>query len=607
MVIRSIERTAVRLHILLFVLIAAHLFLAFMLWRIQVAHGHLYAQDELRQSVRRVQLPGMRGRIYDRQGRIVVDNRPGYGIAMYLEEIRRPGPWARTIDHVEQIIQDLSEELDTPPQVSREDIQAHVRRRLPLPLMAWRDVDERIMARWAEQSSLRPGVDLTVDAVRVYPYGAVGAHLLGYVGRAEAVQDPGEPFHYYLPDVEGKSGIEAFLDSYLRGRPGGELLRVDAVGYRHHLLGRRDPEPGDDIQLTIDLEIQRIATEVLGNRPGSIVVLDPRNGDVLAMVSAPGYDPNLFVPSISAYEWRKLVDDPRRPMINRAVAGRYVPGSIFKPVVALAALQSGRASPDMVFHCPGHFDLGNTRFHCWLRRGHGDLNMRQALERSCNVYFYRLALQSGYDHIYGMGMALGLGRETGVELNHEVRGLLPNDAWKRRVHQDAWRDGDTCNLAIGQGPIVVTPIQMAVMVSAIANGGQVVHPRLVKGIKAHEEEHFHMREVQTPRTLAWPENAIEAVRGGMFDAIMSPSGTGRRARVSGVEMAGKTGTAEYGPPDAGLKYAWIIGFAPYRDPRYAFVIVVDSGVSGGETAAPMLRDLMSGIRDYEAGAGGPGT
>ncbi len=600
MVGNTLEREAIRIYIVAAVMIMALGFLGLMLWRIQVSHGHQYAQDELRQNVRRVQLPGMRGRIFDRHERIIVDNRPDYRISIYLEEIRQPGPWSQTIDYVEHLIHELSHELAVPVEVSRDEIRAHIRRRLPLPFPAWRDVDELTMARWAERVARVPGVDLTAGAVRVYPYGDVGAHLLGYVGRADAVQDEVEPFHYYLPDMEGKSGLERHLDHELRGRSGGELLRVDVVGYRHQVLGTRDPEPGRDVQLTIDMEIQRIAADVLGDRNGSIVVLDPRNGDVVAMTSSPGFDPNIFVPSISREDWQGLMQNPGNPLINRAVTGRYVPGSIYKPVVAVAALQNDTASPDAEIHCPGYFDLGAARFRCWLRTGHGRLNMRQALERSCNVYFYRVALQIGYDAIYGMSIAMGLGQKTGIDLDNELGGLIPNDAWKRRVYNDAWRDGDTCNVAIGQGPVIVTPLQMAVVAGAVANGGKIVSPRIVMGSKANEEESFQVENSRAVRDLDWSRQTVQTVRGGMYDAVMSQYGTGRRARVAGMEIGGKTGTAEYGSKDDNLKHAWMIGFAPYNEPRYAVAIVVDSGDSGGETAAPMLRDLMDGVLDYES-------
>jgi len=584
-----------RIRLVLGAMLACFLLLVGALWRIQVARGQEYQKNLVRQSVRRIRIPGMRGRIFDRQGRILADDAPSYCLAIYLEELRRPGPWKKTVDRVMELIEKLSGILELPPQLSRRDVERHIHRRLPLPLIAWRNLDERAMARWAERGLFIPGADIYTEATRRYPYGRSACHVLGYVGRASPAGDDGGYYHYYLPEMEGRAGVEKHFDELLRGRAGGRLVRVDVAGFRHDDLGFRAPQAGADLKLALDVEIQQAAEEALGESDGAVVILDPRNGDVLALASSPGFDPNGFVPAISSADWARLIGNPHKPLMNRALAGRYAPGSTFKPVVALAALENGRASPSTRFNCPGYFMVGKHRFLCWYTRGHGMLDMRGALEHSCNVYFYQLGLKCGYPAIFHMAAALGLGRRTGIALDYERAGLLPDDAWKRRVYGDAWRDGDTCNASIGQGPILVTPLQMAVVVAAIANGGRVYRPRLLLGVRKPGSKTFETVAPEMVNDLHFSRRALSVVREGMYAVVMSATGTGRRARVPGLEIAGKTGTAEYGRKGSGLKYGWMIAYAPYRNPRYAVAMVIERAQSGGATTAPRIALLFKRI------------
>jgi len=594
-----LDSELVRIRIVLAGMIAAFLLLAAGLWRVQVAKGERYQEDLVRQSVRRVRLPGIRGRILDRQGRVLADNRPSYCIALYLEELRRPGGWSRTIDRVELLTDRLAQVLEIPRAVAREEIATHIRKRLPLPLLAWRDVNSDVLARFAERASGVPGVDIHVEALRTYPYGELACHVLGYVGRAEFVQDEDVPYHYYLPEMAGHSGVERKMDGVLRGEAGGRLLRVDVSGFRHEDLAQRDPKSGSDVVLSLDLRVQRAAEDALGGNPGSVVVIDPNTGDVLAMVNRPAFDPNRFVPAISQAEWDALVRDESNPLLNRAVAGAYPPGSTFKPVVALAALENNLATPNTAFDCPGYFDLGNARFRCWTRGRHGLLTMHDAIQYSCNVYFYRLGMQCGHDAIYHMAAALGFGKETGITLSHEVAGLLPSDGWMRRVYGHGWRAGDTCNFSIGQGSLLVTPLQLALAISAIANGGHLYQPRLVTAVK--DPASGDVREIppQLAHELHWSETSIRTVREGMRDVVMAPRGTGRLAYLEGLTYAGKTGTAEYGKKEEGKKRGWMVAFAPYDQPRYAVAMLMEEAMTGGVTVAPRMRDLMAKLFNLE--------
>mgnify|MGYP001158017054 FL=1 len=600
----AIESGAFRIRILLVLMLVLCALLGVMLWKIQVAHGHDYVQDLDRQSVRRIRLPAMRGTIVDRSGAALVENEPSYAVAVYIEELRQPG--VNVVDAAEALIRRLGELLQLPVDVTRDDIANHYRKRLPLPFIVWKNLSEETLARWAELAAGIPGADIYWEGLRHYPHGQTASHVLGYVGRASLTGREEEPYHYYLPEWEGKSGIEQSMDDVLRGRAGGKLIRVDVAGYKHADLGGLDPEAGSDLMLTLDLHIQKLAEEALEGHNGAMVVMDPRNGEVLAMASAPAFDPNNFVPAISHELWAGLRENPAKPMVNRAVAGNYPPGSIFKPVVAMAALESGKIRPGQRFNCPGYMMLGKARFNCWHKPGHGEIELRKAIEQSCNVYFYDLGLMCGHEPIVHMAYALGLGRKTGVEMSYERAGLVPDDSWKRRTFSDGWRDGDTCNMSIGQGALLVSPLQMAVVASALANGGFVYAPHLVRGVRRNGDEKYRPVQPRLVNDLHWSSDALRTVRGGMFDVVMAPTGTGRKAGVPGIEVAGKTGTAEYGPKGSGLKYGWMIAFAPYENPRYAVAVVVEEAYSGGVTAAPLVSRLLGGIFRPAAGEGGAG-
>lgn len=552
------------------------------LWRLQVVRTSEFSSSLDHQSIRRVRLPGIRGKIYDRRGEVLADNRPQYCLAIYSEELRQRGRWSRTVDKIDQVIDELALVLGVDREVSRDDIARHVQRRLPLPFLAWRGLNEASMARWAESQQTFAGVDIYVEPERVYPQQGIATHVIGYVGRADPSAMGDNPYHYYLPEMSGREGIERSVDERLRGRAGGRLIRVDASGFKYEEKGELEPVAGEDIRLTLDLRIQAFAENILSNDLGAVVVMDPRQGEVLALASAPTYPVSALE---SRREWQAILQDPSRPLLNRAISGQYPPGSVFKPVVAITGLVHDRVNPNDTVNCPGYFQLGRQTFRCWLRRGHGPLNMRKAIEQSCNPYFCEIGLKIEYKRIYHMASSIGFGHRTGIELAGEARGLLPNDEWKRRERGDSWRPGDTCNVCMGQGALLVTPLQMAVFVSAVANGGKIYRPHLILDPDADSDSYLLQQMAWTPRQLA-------VIRGGMYDVIHEPSGTGKRALVGGIKMAGKTGTAQYGD---GKKHTWMILYAPYDSPRYAVAMIVEDAVSGGFTVAPRIRTLMEYI------------
>lgn len=582
-----------RLRGLLALALLAFSVLEISLWRLQVSRGPDYRRDLARQSVRRVRVPGPRGCIYDRRGRLLAGNRPSHGLAIYLEELRPQRRGQPLIPRILVMMDDVAAVIGLPPQVDTNDLRAHIQRRLPLPLVAWRNLSETAIARWAEMGSRISGVDLYTEPVRVYPAGHTASHVIGYVGRADLTAVEEEPYHYHLTDIAGAAGLEKVYDHLLRGRAGVRLVRVDAAGYRYQDLGGTEPSAGSDLRLTLDLDLQTAAEAALGDHAGAIVALDPHDGAILAMASRPDYDPGQFVPSISAADWTRLQQDPMRPLFNRAVAGAYAPGSTFKPLVAIAAMQHSRITPTTVHLCPGFLSLGNARFRCWDTLGHGPLDLARAIRYSCNVYFFHAGMAAGPEMIAATARAVGLGRATGVDLDHEAAGLVPDPAWKRRVWRDAWRDGDTCNLSIGQGPITATPLQMAVLAAALANGGRRVRPHLLLASRPAGADEFQPARFAAPEPLGWPPNAHELMVRAMRDVVMADDGTGRRMRVAGFELAGKTGTAEYGPKREGRKRGWMIAFGPLPRPRIAVAMVVEDAVSGGTTVAPRLQQFFA--------------
>ena len=581
-----------RIYLLMGGMVIAFLVLGISLWRLQVAKVSQFENRQQIQSLRRVRLPGIRGKIYDRNGLCLADNRPVYSIALFLEDVRRAGPWSRTIDRAMEVIGQVSKVTGLKPAIDRESIWKHIRRRLPLPLALWSDVGIVPMARLAELGDDIPGVDIDTQATRIYPYGAYTSHLLGYVGRADLdAMNEEENYSYYLPEMTGRAGLEKHFDSFLRGDAGGMLVQIDVSGYRHGELAHLAPKSGGDLRLTLDMEVQLLAHKALGAHHGAVVVLDPNNGDVLAMLSAPGFDANRFVPYINTADWKALSESGDKPLLNRAVAGVYPPGSIFKPLVGLAAAKVNPAALHTVYDSPAVFQIGSRTVHTV---GHGEVDMRAALKYSANVYFFKTALACGPEAIIQQALAAGLGQKTGVEVDFENGGTIPDQQWQKD-NRTGWSDGDTCNLAIGQGYVAVTPIQMASVTATIANGGYRYRPRLLQAYRKPGTETYVLNEGNRIGKIDWSEAALAVVRNGMHDVIMEKDGTGHRAAVEGLDFAGKTGTAEYGVKGEGNKQTWMIAFAPFDNPQYAVAMLIEDGDSGGITVGPCMKVLMEGL------------
>jgi len=456
-----------------------------------------------------------------------------------------------------------------------------------------------------------PGTDIDVGEVRTYPYGIVTSHILGYVGTAsekdvQNSEDDDDNDVLAIPGFRiGKIGIEKQYDSELRGEAGDVQMEVNARGSVVRELARNDPEGGHDLTLSLDIGLQQYVQQRLAQQPGaSAVIMDVDTGAIRALVSQPGFDPNLFTYGISQEDWEQLNNDEHSPMLNKAVTGVYAPGSTIKPVMALAGLESGIVSPSERVFCPGYYDLGTYRFHCWKHGGHGHVNMHEAIAGSCDTYFYDLGHRIGIDRIQGMMRRFGFGQKLGIDMPHERAGFVPSRTWKLATKRQTWQQGETLIAAIGQGYMLSTPLQLATMAARIANGGHAVVPRIVAAIGGKPAE------IVKAGPLGIDPRHLEIVQAGMSAVVNENIGTAYAARImkAGMEMAGKTGTAQVrriseaereegvtandALPWKERDHALFAGFAPIEAPRFAVSVVIEHGGSGGHAAAPIARDIM---------------
>lgn len=589
--------------------------------RVQLLRGGHYTEREAQQSLRRIRIPAVRGEIHDRNGVVLARNRPSYDVAIYLEQLTGASKRRDVVQAARHTLQALSQSVNKPVGLTERDVRIHYAVRRPMPLTVWRDLGTSELAAFAERAAILPAVDLIVNPVREYPLATAAAHVVGYVNRDRPASDVDalEQYYYYQPDLVGKQGVERTWDAWLRGEPGGRTIRVGPSGATVEVVAEKPPQRGHTVVLTLDARIQRLAEEAftsapVGERPlrGAVVVMDVTNGEVLALVSWPAFDPNLFNPGRPAGQVEALFQDAARPLFNRAIGGLYAPGSTFKPVTLLAALESGRGRLNEISHCSGALTVGNRSFGCWRREGHGPVDGLTAMRVSCDVWFYQRGLATGVDNIERVARWFGLGQPTGVDVGIEPAGLVPTPAWKRRERGDRWWDGDTAQLAIGQSFLLATPMQMTVMAAALANGGTVWRPFVVKRVLSPTGAVVQETRPQVRWRVPASTTHFEWVRRSLWDAVRLPDGTAHRATVPGVSVAGKTGTAEFDLYEDGqrrrINRAWFIGFAPYEQPRYAVTVLVEEAVSGGHTAAPVAGRIFAGLfgRQYAAVSGGGG-
>jgi penicillin-binding protein 2 len=583
--------------------------LAGRLYQLQVLQSDRYQMlaDENRINLRL--LPPPRGRILDRFGVPLAVNRENYRVLLVAEDAQNRAD-SRGI---EGTLDALGAIITLGPKERQRILREIHKRRGFVPVTIREDLDWAEVAQIEVNAPELPGVTIDVGQSREYPYADTLAHILGYVAPVSERELTGDPL-LELPGFHiGKNGIEKIYDLRLRGKAGNSQVEVNAVGRIIRELKRNEGKPGDDIRLAIDFGLQDFAVRRLEKEiSASAVVVDTKNGDVLAMASVPSYDPNEFTTGLSSKTWRRLVRDPLSPLTNKAISGQYAPGSTFKMVVALAALESGIGADHAVV-CRGVIRLGNQRFHCWKRGGHGRLVMEQALQQSCDIYFYDLAARVGVNRIGRMARRFGLGGSLGIDIPGERGGLIPSREWKLAAKGERWQKGETLITGIGQGYVLATPLQLAVMTARLANGFKAITPRLLRGSRAAgagEGDGEETDAIPDFKSLDIPEAALGVVRRGMISVTNSRRGTAYRARIKepGMEMAGKTGTSQVvritrrERENRVLKnrerewrerdHALFVGYAPINDPRYAVAVIVEHGGGGSKVAAPVARDIL---------------
>jgi penicillin-binding protein 2 len=543
----------------------------------------------------------LRGRILDRWGEELATNRLSYRISIIQEQ---------TTDTLQTLLR-LGQLIPVSDDRIERVLKQSKRSRSFLPVTVAENLTWEEFARVNAKLADLPGVYPDAGQSRFYPHSTDFTLLVGYVGPVtenELLDLPEDPA-FLLPEFRmGKRGLERVFNDELRGSPGSRRVEVNALGREIRELNRDDGMAGQDLRLTVDRELQQFAMQRLGEQSASAVVMDIHTGEIVVMASAPGFDGNEFNHGISHENWQGLLADPRNPLLNKAVQGRFPPGSTFKMIVAMAALEQGIISPGHTAHCNGKLPFGDHTFHCWKRGGHGTVDLNGALEQSCDVYFYKLAKRLDVDAIAEMAHRFGLGEITGLEIDGEEPGLVPSREWKRQKFGEKWHTGETLNTSIGQGYLLATPLQLAVMTSRIANGGVGVKPTLRK-----QDPLLADQLVAQPGDIGVSERALNAAQKGMISVMEGPRGTARRSqlRVDGHRMAGKTGTAQvrriskrereegvrkdYEKPWVERDHALFVAYAPIDNPAYAVAIVVEHGGGGSSVAAPIAHDVMAEV------------
>ncbi len=574
------------------------------LWYLQVIKGSEYRRLSENNRIRIRENPADRGMIVDRKGRILAQNRPSFEVYLVPEDLKG-NP---------EVLRVLSEMLKIVPDEIKEKLQS--KRRPPFkPVKIKSDIDWNQLALLESNRVHLPGLIVDVRPRRTYSYGDLASHLIGYLGEVDENElKQAKDFSYRMGALVGKYGIEYRWENDLRGVDGGRQVEVDAMGRELKPLQSVASSPGNNLVLTIDFDLQKVAEEAFEDKNGALIAMDPRSGRILAMVSKPAFDPDIFARSISPEEWKALMENPSHPLQNKGIQGQYPPGSVFKIVTAIAGLESGTITPDTLLPCAGSFTYGNRNFRCWKEGGHGPLSLHRALVESCDVYFYQLGLKLGVDKIAHYAKEFGLGKTTGIPLPHEKSGIVPSTSWKAKRLGVPWYSGETVSLSVGQGYLNATPIQLLSLISAVANGGKLYAPRVVERVENIFGKTLREYSLQETGRVQVSEEALRMVREALMGAVNEPHGTGGACALKEVKVAGKTGTAQvvkmaqdFRKGDTNrlpLKFrdhAWFVAYAPFEDPRISIVVLVEHGGFGGAVAAPIAKKVIEKFMAIESG------
>jgi len=569
--------------------VAVFLFLLTGFWDLQVRNPAVYQERAMENSIKSIPVLAPRGKILDRDGRVIVDNHSSFSLYLSRENLK--------MDHLRPIAEGLDLDYDSLVARVRRFQSRGAPQYEPIPIKEELTPSELAFVESHNDANTFPELEVIHVQHRLYPRDGLAAHVIGYVGEiSEAELNTPEFANFHQGDVIGKDGIERQYNDILMGVDGQRRVEVDSFGNERRVLDDKEAIPGKSLQLTIDLDLQAVAELTLENRRGAVVALDPRNGEVLAMVSRPAFDPNLFAGRIRSKDWKELLDNPDHPLLNRAIQAQDAPGSTFKPIMALAGLETGAIDDNFRVNCGGGASFYGRYFKCWGK--HGSVDVHSGLVHSCDTFFYNVGNRLGIDRIAEYAEMVGYGHKTGIDLPHEAEGVVPSSRWKIRNFREKWYPGETISVAIGQGATTVTPLQMAVAIGGIAIGGHWYQPHLVK-------EAANLIPVRTAQLN--PEN-VRTVINGMYGVVNEAGGTGGRARLPGIEVCGKTGTAQLASNQVlkGTSFgathkdnAWFVGFAPRDNPEIVVAALFEGG-EHGQLAAPIVRDVLKAYFDKKA-------
>jgi len=557
------------------------------LWQLQIRDGVYYQELARDNRTRSIVLEPARGLLFDRDGELLANNIPSFQLYLSLEDVQdRDVLLSKLPEYLDVNVPAISEKLAT-------------KRRGRIKIKNGLTLKEAALIE-SHRMEL-PGVVIQPEYQRNYPLGTYASHVIGYVGEISEAQLKDQEFlDVQAGRIIGQYGVERTLDTHLLGETGRKVIEVDAFGYPKRSLSIQPPLAGDDLYLTLDIRLQRLAEDLLGEESGAIVALDPWNGDVLALASQPGFNPNDLSGGISPQAWQQLLQDSRNPLTNRAIQGQYPPGSTFKIVMAATLLETKTMNAGDSISCQGTFPFGRRVFRDWKRGGHGSVDLTKALAESCDVYFYKAGNQLGIDPIANYSRKFGLGAKTGIALSSEQSGLVPSTEWKKKKRGEPWYPGETISIAIGQGFLSVTPIQMAKVVGIVATNGRVVQPRLLKAVRLRRTGNLREEPTPTTQQLTLSPSTFSTIKEGL--AAVVTRGTAKRAQSDMVSIAGKTGTAqvvalkdEDDKSETAKKHrdhAWFVAFAPVEQPKIAVAVIVEHMGHGGSAAAPLAKTLI---------------
>ena len=595
----SSENVRKKIKIYVILVVVSFVCLWMRVWYLQVLKGEDFMGRSEENRIRKVSLPAYRGTIKDRNGETLVNVRPSFNLYVTPEDAK----------DLPNSLAFLSAKFEIDGDKLKEDISQS---RPFKNVLIKRDISRQEVAYVEENKMRLPGIHIKVEPLRSYVYKDLAAHILGYLGEVSKEKLKNSAYSKYaLGDMIGRNGLEDIYEFNLKGEKGFKEVEVDVSGRELKTLRKLPPESGDSLVLTLDVRVQKKLEEWMDEISkedpveGSVVVMKVQTGEIIAMVSKPSFDPNLFAAGISRTKWNGLLRDGKHPLQNRAIDGQYPPGSTYKLVTAYAALAENLIDPESTIFCPGHFRLGRGRYRCWKKRGHGAVNLHDALVQSCDVYFYTLGYRLGVDNLAKYAKKLGLGARTGVRLNGEKPGLVPSIQWKKKARNKPWFPGETISASIGQGYNLVTPLQNASMVSTVANGGLLVKPYLVKKTEDSEGKVIQEFFPEIVRNVEFDPEILKHLKEGLRGVVNEPRGTGRRARLKNIVVSGKTGTAQVvrmkdsdkiNPEDETpylfRDHAWFVAFAPYEKPEVAVSVIIEHGGHGGATAAPIARKVL---------------